>query len=437
MTGLGYAPLVDRRATLPPDARAGALDAGEAALLGGDYDTAFERLTDASVGALAAPEVVRLAPLYAAAARAVERPEIAMDWIEGQMASGLVDRAALLRARISVLRELDPARVLDLAPEAIAVAEAAGDHDAVASILAHATWSAHRRGDVRRARELAEEAVRRAPRSPTARYDCARAQAFAATAAGEAEASLHAVTTARAIAEELGHSHAVAVESNLLAEAYLELGFPHEAQACAEAAEAIARARRHDPLARTAAVLAAVATAESGDLDAALVRIGELSGVGARMARIDTAAIHAYWLLERGAAGDTRRADEVAASGLVLAEAAGVESRYTPLCASLARARARLGDDAGARTQLERARRMSDRCEPSAQAGLALAAAEVLPASDPQRKVVLAGARARILRRATRREDPHAFCVHVRVNRRLLELSGGVPSDLPRGPAHP
>jgi hypothetical protein len=41
-------------------------------------------------------------------------------------------------------------------------------------------------------------------------------------------------------------------------------------------------------------------------------------------------------------------------------------------------------------------------------------------------------ARTRILRAAARREDPHAFCTHVRVNRRLLELTGGVPSDLPR-----
>jgi len=410
------------------------LDAGDAALGRGEHDLAFDLLTQVSRAELAGHDVIRLAPLYASAARAVDRPEAAIDWIEGQVVSGLGDRSALLRARISVLRELDPARVLDLAPEALAVAEAAGDPEAVASILAHATWSAYRRGDVKRARELAEDAAGRGFETQTAQYDCARAQAFAATAAGELESALHAITRARAIARGVGHSHAVAVESNLLADAYLELGYPHEAQACAESAEDIARARRHDPLARAASVLVAVATAEAGDLDTALVRLGSLCSKGARTARIDTAAIHAYWLLERGAAGDARRAEEVAGSGLVLAEAAGVESRYTPLCASLARARARLGDDAGARIQLERARRMSDRCEPGAQSGLALAAAEVLPASDPQRKVVLAGARARILRRAARREDPFAFCNNVRLNRRLLELSGGVPSDLPRAP---
>jgi tetratricopeptide (TPR) repeat protein len=424
---------VDRPGTDPPPT-AELIAAGEAALGRGEHEAAFELLTQAVRADLAASEVVRLAPLYASAARAVERPQAAIDWIEGQVVSDLHDRAALLRARISVLRELDPARVLDLAPEALGVAEAAGDHDAVASILAHATWSACRRGDVRKARELAEQAQQRSFPTRTAQYDCARAQAFAATAAGELESALHSITRARAIARELGHSHAVAVESNLLAEAYLELGYPHEAQACAESAEDIARARRHDPLARTAAALVAVATAEAGDLDAALIRLGELGGVGARNVRIDTAAIHAYWLLERGAAGDARRAGELAGAGLVLGEAAGVESRYTPLCASLARARARLGDDASARAQLERARRMSDRCEPGAQSVLALAAAEVLPGSDPQRKVVLAGARARILRRAARREDPYAFCVNVRLNRRLLELSGGVPSDLPRGP---
>jgi tetratricopeptide (TPR) repeat protein len=449
-----YARAVDRPGTDPPP-EGDLIAAGEAALLRGEYEAAFDLLTEAASAEHAAADLVRLAPLYASAARAVDRPEAAIDWIEGQVVHALGDRAALLRARISVLRELDPARVLDLAPEAVGVAEAAGDLEAVASVLAHATWSAYRRGDVRRARELAEDAARRELVSPTAQYDCARSQAFAATAAGELEAALNAITRARAIARELGHTHAVAVESNLLAEAYLELGYPHEAQACAEAAEEIARARRHDPLARAASVLVAVATAEAGDLDAALARLGEPAttppepsgdvpagrrsgrsggGIGSRMARIDTAAIHAYWLLERGAAGDARRADEIAASGLVLAEAAGVESRYTPLCASLARAKARLGDEAGARAQVERARRVSDRCEPGAQSVLALAAAEVLAASDPQRKVVLAGARARILRRAARREDPHAFCVHVRLNRRLLELSGGVPSDLPRAP---
>lgn len=429
---------VDRPGTEPPPA-AELIAAGEVALARGEHDAAFELLSQASRGELAGADVVRLAPLYASAARAVDRPEQVIDWIEGQVVSALGDRAALLRARISVLRELDPARVLDLAPEALAVCEAAGDADAVASILAHATWSACRRGDVKRARELAEDAQRRQFATGTAQYDCARAQAFAATAAGELEAALHAIMRARAIARELGHTHAVGVESNLLAEAYLELGYPHEAQACAEAAEQIARERRHDSLARAAASLAAVATAETGDLDAALVRLAEIGGGritmrSGRTTKIDMATLHAYWLLERGAAGDARRADELAAAGLVLAEAAGVESRYTPLCASLARAKARLGDDAEARVQLERARRMSDRCEPSAQSVLALAAAEVLPASDPQRKVVLAGARARILRRAARREDPYAFCVHVRLNRRLLELSGGVPSDLPRAP---
>ena len=410
------------------------LDAGEAALERGANDSAFELLAEASRRELASREVVRLAPLFTSAARAVDQPEAAIDWIEGQVVSGLGDRAALLRARISVLRELDPARVLDLAPEALGVAEAAGDEEAVASILAHTTWSAYRRGDVKRARELAEQAQGCAFSTPTAQYDAARAQAFAATAAGELESALHASTRARAIARELGHDHAVAVESNVMSEVYLELGYPREAQACAEVAEQIAKARSHDALAGAAATLAAVATAEAGDLDTALVRLVHLGSACSRTARIDAACIHAYWLLERGAAGDARRADEVAAGGLILAEAAGIESRITPLCASLARARIQIDDETAAREQLERARRASDRCEPRWQSLLALAAAEVLPASDPQRKVVLAGARARILRRAARREDPFAFCVNVRLHRRLLELSGGVPSDLPRAP---
>jgi tetratricopeptide (TPR) repeat protein len=424
---------VSHRETDPPAALGELIAGGEAALGSGDAESAFDLLGRAARIRLDADDVVRLAPLYASAARAVDRPEDAVDWIEGQVVSGLGDRVALLRARVSVLREIDPARVLDLATEAIAVAEAASDEEALASVLAHAAWAAWRRGDVKRARELAADASERPFATQAAQYDAARAQAFAANAAGELEAALHAITRARAVAREMGHDLAVAVESNLLAEAHLELGYPHEARACAEAAEAAAAERRHDATGRAASVLVAMATAEAGDLDAALIQFAEVHG-GARTARVDAACAHAYWLVERGAAGDARRAREVAEAGLVLAEAAGIESRYTPLCASLARAEARLGNDDVARQHLERARRASDRCDPGAQSLLALAIAEVLPATDPQRKVVLAGARARILRRAARREDSHAFCVNVRLNRRLLELSGGVPSDLPRSP---
>jgi hypothetical protein len=62
---------------------------------------------------------------------------------------------------------------------------------------------------------------------------------------------------------------------------------------------------------------------------------------------------------------------------------------------------------------------------------LALAAGEVLTPADSQRQVMLSAARARILRTASRREDPRAFCTGVRLHRRLLELTGGIPSDLP------
>jgi len=45
--------------------------------------------------------------------------------------------------------------------------------------------------------------------------------------------------------------------------------------------------------------------------------------------------------------------------------------------------------------------------------------------------VMIGAARARILRTASRREDPRAYCTGVRLHRRLLELTGGIPADLP------
>jgi hypothetical protein len=57
--------------------------------------------------------------------------------------------------------------------------------------------------------------------------------------------------------------------------------------------------------------------------------------------------------------------------------------------------------------------------------------AEILGPGDPAGSVALNQARARLLRIAGRRQDPHAYCTMVRLNRRILELSGGVPADLP------
>jgi hypothetical protein len=146
---------------------------------------------------------------------------------------------------------------------------------------------------------------------------------------------------------------------------------------------------------------------------------------------LDAANLHAYWLLERGAAGDAARARERAAAGIEFAQRSGTAHRLTALHASLARAQAREANHEAAREQFEHARRGADKVEPAAHSYLALAAAEVLSAGEPPRHVILMAARARILRVASRREDPHAFCVHVRHNRRLLELTGGVPADLP------
>lgn len=76
----------------------------------------------------------------------------------------------------------------------------------------------------------------------------------------------------------------------------------------------------------------------------------------------------------------------------------------------------------------------AQRAELASQLLLALAVAEVCPADSYRRRVVLNEARTRILRNAQRRDNPQAFCLEVRLNRRLLELSGGVPADLPGSP---
>ena len=147
-----------------------------------------------------------------------------------------------------------------------------------------------------------------------------------------------------------------------------------------------------------------------------------------------TAAVYSYWLVEHNADGDLDKARRIANEAIELANTRGSFNRLTQLYSSVARCSVRCGDMAAAQQALEQARLAVDRTEPSYRLFLALAAAEVLAEINPMRSVVLNQARARILRIAERREDPYAYCTEVRLNRRLLELSGGVPTDLPRRP---
>jgi tetratricopeptide (TPR) repeat protein len=412
------------------------LGQGEEALKRGDSKAAFELLTRATSAGVDAAELNRLASAYASAGRYLSRHSEVLDWIEAELE--LVTqpelRAKFLRARIAVCRQLDLGRVLDLAPEALSAAEANGDEESYASILSHAAFAGYRRGDNRAARDYAELAATRTFTSTAAHYDAVRAQMFLAVSRGDHEDVLNLATKARAMARELGRIPDAANESGNLAEAYLELGCPAEARACARAAIEMATQCGHISVERFGSVLEAIARAELGEIDEAIDSFADVCASldSNRVFAVDAAAVHGYWLLERGAARDATLAREIAEGAIESATRAGVHNRLTALYSTVARAYAREGNERSARVALEQARQSADRAEPRGQRMLALAVAEVLPVSEPKRKVVLTNARARILRNAGYREDPNAFCTHVRLNRRLLELSGGVPDDLPR-----
>ena len=104
----------------------------------------------------------------------------------------------------------------------------------------------------------------------------------------------------------------------------------------------------------------------------------------------------------------------------------------TALLAMWARALYRQGKNDEARAALARARRAAEKADPTAEKHLALAILELLPSEDPARRLVNTQMRARILRNAGHREDPHAYCTKFCLHRRILEKSGGIPEDLPR-----
>ena len=355
-------------------------------------------------------------------------------WIEKSIEAATTPehRTTLLRARVAVCRQLDLNRVLDLAEEALAAADEIGDEEAYACVLSHAAFAGYRTGDGRTANEYAQRAMGRTFTSRGAHYDAQRAQMFAATARGDLEAALNYAIRGRAIARELGRVADVANESNNLAEFYLTLGCSAEARACANQAAKLARECGHRSVEQFAKVLHAIATAEAGFIDNALEQFDHIEPLDSnRVFAIDMAAAHSYWLLERGAAGDARLAREIAVDAIGTATRAGVSNRLTVLYSNVARGYAREGNQRSARSALEQARQAADRAEPASLLLLAVAVAEVLPVTDPTRKVGLNQARVQILRHAERREDPRAYCIDVRLNRRLLELSGGVPRDLP------
>ena len=405
----------------------------EAALARGESEEALDAIERAVELGVESSELHRLANAYGLVARFLNRQPDALQWIEGCLADATepAEVACFLAARIAVCRQIDVKRVLVLADEAATAAEDARDEVNYATVIAHAAFAAYRAGDARRATHFAERVVQRDLSSKLAVYHARRAQMFAATARSEPERSLALSREARNLALDLDMRADAGNESNNLAETLLELGRPEEARDEATVGAELAIQAGHRQVEAFARVLMAMATAETGNIDPALDLLRTIESLSVnRILSMDAGAAEAFWLLERGAAGDASRSREVALAALDVARETGVTNRLTMLWGQVARSYARHDNDKDARLALENARKVLDRTEPASEGQLALAFAEVLPVGDPQRRTALSSARSRILRGATRREAPRLFCVNVRLHRRLLELSGGVPTDL-------
>ena len=151
---------------------------GEAALERGEAAVAFEHLSAACARATAEDTMLpRLVAAVTAAARILGEQRAVLEWIArlGPAITDPVARAAFLRAEITMWSRLDTARALALEPEAVAAAEAVGDDEGVATVLALAAFVAYRRGDVRRCRDIAERARALEPISRAAHYQATRA----------------------------------------------------------------------------------------------------------------------------------------------------------------------------------------------------------------------------------------------------------------------
>ena len=409
------------------------LDKGEAALARGDSRQAFDLLARACQVGVEVEQLGRLARAFATAGHYQGRHADVRQWIETALLGDLdpFRRLAFLRARIVIWRHLDLARVQQLIEEALAAAEEVGNDEAYGDILAHGAFAAYRRSDQRAANEYAARAGAHEFSSASGRYAAFRARMFAAVVAGDLEKSIRLSTQARACAREINNPAGMANESNNLAEFHLDLGYPFDGQKHAHEAVQLARKCGHRSLELLGEALSASTAGQVGSLDEALNRFDKLRANDLVFA-VDIATAHTFWLLERRAAGDAIKARNVAIAAIARADRAGILNRLSPLYANLARCNIHSGDRERAHEVLEKARKAAERAEVPSRLLLALAVAEVFPSDESIRKVVLNQARVSILRTAERRDDPWAYCVNVRLNRRLLELSGGVPTDLPR-----
>lgn len=409
------------------------LRAGEQALEEGDPERAATLLERA---ASSFPEnlLPRLARALNDAYRKTDRHRDSLAFLERQLA--IADRpehvAVLLQVRLAAMRQLDTRAVLDLADEALAAAEAVGDNDCYANVLANAAFAAYRRGDVRAADRFAALAASRPYDTPRAAIDALRARMFAATAGDALEASLGFSRDIRDRLVATGQMAAAANECNNVAEALLRLGLPVEARGEAEKAAAMSAKAGHRSVEQFAKALAGVAACESGDIDGGLALLRQVRVDRNEIFAADLANVLSFWLVERQNDRDAAEAVEMCGHATDRAAKAGVAHCMTSLLATQARALALLGRKDDARLTVARARSAAYAADAASEQHLALAMAEVFPVGDPARSVSLNAARARLLRGADRRENPLAYCTGVRLHRRLLELSGGVPEDLPQ-----
>jgi tetratricopeptide (TPR) repeat protein len=410
------------------------LSRGEEALAAGDSQRAYQLFSQASVQEIPDELLPRLASAFAQAGRLVGRQWETLAWLQARLSTEVSkkSRTCLLQARLSALRHFDTRAAVSLADEALATASEVGDHQAYARILADAAFAAYRQGDPRAASRFAEIAVGRTWPDERSALFALRAQLFAACAEADLERSLLVSREIGRRALALGDVAMAANEENNIAEVHLETGRPAQALASAASAVALAEKAGHLPVVRYGKALMGMAQAETGSLDEAIVLLRRMSLESTSpIQALDILQATAFWLVERKAPGDAEEARTLCELAVEEATRVGVGSRLTTLYANLARAAALVGDADVARRAIGDARRAGETADRMGEFHLALAQADVLSVGDPARSVALNAARARLLRAAAKRNDPRAFCTGVRLHRRLLELSGGVPSDLP------
>jgi tetratricopeptide (TPR) repeat protein len=413
------------------------LTLAEAALAAGKPEDALGHLDGAGDTAIDDVLLARWLDALGRAHRFLSRHRDTVAWIEERLAGAPSEhaRVQLLRARVAAVRQFDPHAALELVDEALTAARQAGDLPAIANVLSHAAFCAYRRGDARLAAQFAEQAEKLAFPTPRAQIDGLRAQLFAATAAGAIERALELSTSLRDRHMAIGDLAGAANECNNRAEEFLRLGRAEDAGASAREGAVLADAAGHRAVSRFADVLVAIAAAESGQLSVGIEALRAESSSAEAVANViftlDTHAALAFWLVERREGNDSTSAAELTAGALARASSTGVAHLLTRLHATRARALAMLGLVIEARTELASARQVAPAADIESELHLALTMAEILPAGEPSREVAVRAARTRLLLAAARREDPRRFCTGVRLHRRLLELSGGVPTDLP------